>query len=105
MLARICQVDYVHEPDFAPSVELLRGYQARMKANKKDATAWPAFADRFLSEIRDRPILDLFRQHTQGLSSVCFLCTESEADRCHRRLLAEYVVDQSPGESIEVVHL
>ena len=104
-LRQLCRITYVHEPAFAPSTALLRAYQARVKASKKDPDAWPEFATGVLSEIRERPILELFRNHSEGLSAVCFLCSEKTPEHCHRRLLAEYIMDESPGESIEVVHL
>lgn len=105
LLDRLCGIDYLHEPQFAPSEELLRHYQARLKANKKDAGAWPEFVERFTAEIRERPVRDLFRQHTGGLTTVCLLCTEKAPEHCHRRLLAEYLRDQLGPTNVEINHL
>lgn len=37
------------------------------------------------------------------LSEVCFLCSEPTPEKCHRRLLAEYLKEQYP--EIEIIHL
>lgn len=103
-LRHLCDIEYVHVPEFAPSEELLRDYQARIRKNRKDPDAWPEYVHRFLGEIAARPIAELFQRHCVGLGSVCLLCTEPTADKCHRRLLAEYI-QGSPDHGIEVIHL
>ena len=103
-LGRLCQITYIHEPDFAPSLELLRDYQSRLKRNKKDPDAWPAFADRFTEEISARPIVDLFRHHVSDVTTVCLLCSEATEHHCHRRLLAEHIRGNLNDE-IEIKHL
>ncbi len=40
-----------------------------------------------------------------NLNRVCFLCSESTADQCHRRLVAEYIKATIGDESIKIVHL
>ncbi len=104
LLKSICGIPYVHEPDFAPSPELLRGFQPRLKNHKKDPAAWPEYVRRFGKEIAGRPVLELFRRHAKGVGNVCFLCAEPTAERCHRRLLAEYIRDKADG-GIEIIHL
>ncbi len=103
-LSRICGITYVHEPDFAPSMELLRDYQARIKKNKKDPDAWPEYVRRFQDEIAGRPVMELFRKHVEGADRVCLLCTEPASDRCHRKLLAEHIREKA-GPAVDVVHL
>ncbi len=105
LLQQLGGIDYVHEPEFAPSLDLLRWYQKRLKKNKKDAQLWPEYVQRFTAEIAERPVLELFRKHTAGLSRVCFLCMEPTAEHCHRRLLAEHIRDGSPARKVEIVHL
>jgi uncharacterized protein (DUF488 family) len=103
-LSRLCDIEYVEEPEFAPSIELLRQYQARMKKNKKDAAAWPEYAQRFSVEIEARPIVELFRKHAAGTANVCLLCAEAKPECCHRSVLAEHLKTKLRGE-IEIVHL
>lgn len=104
LLKELCHIDYVHEPEFAPSLELLRDYQARLKRNKKDPAAWSTLVGRFTAELQTRDVVRLFEQHAAGLDNVCLLCMEQTADRCHRRLLAEYVAEHG-GRDLEIVHL
>ncbi len=105
LLQRIAGIDYVHEPEFAPSLELLRDYQQRLRENKKDPQLWPDYVKRFHAEIAARPILDLFNTHTASLERVCFLCLEPDPEHCHRRLLAEYIKKHSPRGAVDIVHL
>lgn len=104
LLERLAGIAYVAAPEFAPSKELLRWYQARLKHDKKDAAAWPEYVRRFQDEIAARPIVDLFRKYSADGDNVCFLCTEPTADRCHRRLLAEYIREHATG-TIDIHHL
>ncbi len=105
LLERIAGIDYVHEPEFAPSLELLRDYQKRLRANKKDPQLWPEYVRRFHAEIAQRPILELFQAHTAGLEQICFLCLEPQPEHCHRRLLAEHIKERSRRGAVEIVHL
>ena len=103
-LQHLCNVPYAHEPEFAPSAELLREYQGRIRKNKKDPDAWPDYVRRFADELATRPILELFARHAAGVANVCFLCTEPTPEKCHRRLLAEYIRDHADA-GLEIVHL
>jgi len=103
-LERLCGIAYVHEPEFAPSLELLRAYQARVKKSKKDAGAWVEFERDFKAEIQARPVAEVFAQHCEDIENVCFLCSEATAEKCHRRLLAEHLSDQD-GQNLQIVHL
>ncbi len=120
LLKQLCRIDYVHEPEFAPSLELLRDYQRQLRENKKDPQLWPNYVKRFHAEIATRPILARFNEHTAGLERVCFLCMEADPEHCHRRLLAEYIAanytaseysastsraKRRPRGQIEIVHL
>ncbi len=103
-LQQLCGIPYVHEPEFAPSAELLREHQARIRKNKKDPDAWPEYVRRFAEELAARPVCDAFARHAAGAGNVCFLCAEPTPDRCHRRLLAEYLRDHTDA-GLEIVHL
>jgi uncharacterized protein (DUF488 family) len=100
-LEHLCGAVYVHEPEFAPSEELLRGYQAQLKAKRKPAELWPDYVKRYTAEIAARPILERFEEHAAGVENVCFLCMEATAEYCHRRLLAEYIAGRRKKTEIE----
>jgi len=94
-------IAYEHVPDFGPSEELLKEYQNRLGKKKKDDTAWAYYVERFQDEVLSESIVDRFRQATNNLNTVCLLCSEETADRCHRRLLAEYFAEHIPELNVE----
>lgn len=83
-LEAICGAEYLHEPDLlAPSDDLLKGYQT-------DALTWQEYEEGFLDLMAERRIEaelspDMFSERT------ALLCTEHTAERCHRRLVVEYL--------------
>lgn len=91
-LQRLCGIDYVHEPAFAPSQELLRHYQKRLKDKKNGPDAWEEYVARFSEEIAIRPMCQSFNKHASGVERLCLLCAEASPTHCHRRLLAEYIL-------------
>lgn len=92
-LRAICGMEYVHEPNLAPTQALLDSYR---KVNHD----WASYAAGFLSLMTARRIEELDRALFDGS---CLLCSEAEPDHCHRRLVAEYLRDRW-GE-VEVLHL
>jgi uncharacterized protein (DUF488 family) len=87
-------LNYEHHPEFAPTAELLDEY--------RKARDWPAYEDRFNQLLTDRQP----QRQAQALlteEAVCLLCAEPQADRCHRRLVAEYLRRLQP--EAEIRHL
>jgi uncharacterized protein (DUF488 family) len=87
---------YEHAPLLAPTQEILDAYK------KKGAMPWVQYEDSFLTLMRDRGIENSvdragFEQRT------VLLCSEDTPDRCHRRLVAEYLADR--WGDIEIIHL
>ena len=93
-LREIGGIDYVHLPDLAPTKEILDGY-------KKKNISWAEYEERFANIMAERQIEN--RVTPRDLEHTCFLCSEPEADKCHRRLLAEYL--QSKWENVDIQHL
>jgi uncharacterized protein (DUF488 family) len=93
-LRELCQCDYEHLPLLAPSKEILEGYRQKK-------IHWPEYEKRFKQLMRERKIEDfLTRDH---LDHACLLCSEPTADKCHRRLVAEYL--RRKLGNVEIVHL
>jgi uncharacterized protein (DUF488 family) len=92
-LANGCQ--YVHVPLLAPSKEILEDY-------RKDGD-WPRYVIRFAQLMDERDIPASLDWAEFGEFSNCLLCSESTAERCHRRLVAERLAKHWPG--VEIVHL
>jgi uncharacterized protein (DUF488 family) len=87
-------LDYEHHPEFAPTAELLDNY--------RKTRDWPVYEDSFNLLLADR----LPERQAQALlteEAICLLCTEPQADRCHRRLVAEYLRSLQP--ELEIRHL
>jgi uncharacterized protein (DUF488 family) len=96
-------IAYEHIPEFGPSGELLKEYQTRLGKKKKDDAAWAYYVERFRDEVLSQVIIERFQKATAGCGAVCLLCSEENSERCHRRLLAEYLKKHLPN--IEVDHL
>jgi uncharacterized protein (DUF488 family) len=88
-------IAYEHIPLFAPTDELLDGYRA--------AHDWDAYVPIYRGLLETRPTVTLGRELFERYRAPCLLCSEPTPDRCHRRLLAEYLAEQLCG--IVVTHL
>lgn len=94
-LSELCSASYVHEPDLAPTKELLSSYKS------KDIT-WEAYEDKFLNLMATR---NIERSISSGLlNDGCLLCSEHEPHQCHRRLVLDYLAKTGMSD-IEVKHL
>jgi uncharacterized protein (DUF488 family) len=93
-LRAIGRIDYVHRPDWAPTAGILDDY-------KNKTIGWDEYERRFCALIRDRRI----EQSVDAglLDTACLLCSEPKPDRCHRRLVAEYLQKFFAG--LTVCHL
>lgn len=94
-LRRIIGADYVHSPLLAPTKELLKRYRA-------GEVTWDDYEVAFLDLMSRRRIeteipSDLFS------GRAALLCSEPTPDRCHRRLVVEYL-DRHWG-AVRAVHL
>jgi uncharacterized protein (DUF488 family) len=90
----ICGVDYVHQPELAPTQALLDEY-------KKVSHDWAGYAQRFCALIAERHVEDTMDREI--FDDACLLCSEDKADHCHRRLVAEYLRDA--WGNVNIVHL
>jgi len=102
-LERCFSISYEHIPEFAPSERLLREYQNLLGRKKHNDIAWAYYVDEFGKEVLHEQIVHRFQEAADGLYAVCLLCSEESADRCHRRLLAEYLKEHL--RDIQVEHL
>ena len=87
-------IGYEHHPEFAPSDELLETY-------KKDRD-WETYEREFNALLLAR------NPETEGRAlikkpNICLLCAEPKPDKCHRRLVADYLAGLAP--EVEITHL
>ncbi len=98
-LKEICKIGYAHKIELAPTKEILNDYK-----NKK--ISWTEYEERFNQLLGQRNIVgNLSKYFSQDLGTICLLCSEPTPDKCHRRLVAEYLKNQLPDLNIEIVHL
>ena len=93
-LKKICECSYRHEPLLAPTKEILDGY-------KKKEIAWSEYEKRFNDLLKVREAHALVS--SSELHRACLLCSEPTPDKCHRRLVAEYLKNHL--DYIEIHHL
>ncbi len=93
-LREIAGIDYRHLPEMAPTKEILDGY-------KKKAIGWEEYEKRFSKSMADRQIEKLVNR--EELDHACLLCSEPKPDKCHRRLVAEYI--RSKWDNVKIRHL
>ena len=90
----ICGMSYAHEPELAPTQDMLDAY-------KKKNGDWSAYANEFLRLLENRHIETHFAR--SDLDTACLLCSEDKPHHCHRRLVAEYLRER--WGQVEIVHL
>ena len=93
-LNTIVGADYIHLPIMAPTKQLLNDY-------KKGQISWPQYEDQFNAIIAQRQIESHLTPQDMDMS--CFLCSEAKADKCHRRLIAEYLANH--WQNVLIQHL
>lgn len=93
-LKKIAGIEYIHRPDLAPTKEILDGY-------KKKRMTWADYERSFLDLMKERRAEALVTR--ADLDKACLLCSEPKPEKCHRRLVAEYL--HSRWGSVEIRHL
>ena len=92
----ICNAEYLHITDMAPTKELLKDYQDK-------SIDWMGYTAVFLKILNSRRIAQ--RYPVDYFDEACFLCTEETPENCHRRLVVEYLKQNNPDKDIRIIHL
>ena len=93
-LREICDIDYLHLTELAPTQDLLDAY-------KKAGGDWSVYERQFLALMAARRVEETIDRNL--LAGVCLLCSEATPEHCHRRLVAEYLREKWGG--VEIEHL
>ena len=92
----LLHIPYFHEMLLAPEAADLRGYRhSRM--------SWDEYAKRYKQLLKKRDPLSTLDITRWGTKPV-LLCSEPQAEKCHRRLAAEYLQKVAP-EVQAITHL
>lgn len=94
-LQKICGAEYRHEPILAPTEEILDAYQQK-------AISWEEYQVRFHALLAERAVEQSIDRQLFAAPAV-LLCSEPKADRCHRRLVAEYLAEH--WGDVQIIHL
>lgn len=95
-LAQMCECRYDHCVDCAPTKEILDAY-------KNNQITWNDYESLYLPLMEKRKTVGSILKKSAQYERVCLLCSEPTPDRCHRRLLAELVVESDP--TIQIKHI
>jgi uncharacterized protein (DUF488 family) len=93
-LKRLADIIYEHELKLAPTKELLTNYRQKK-------ISWDEYTKVYLQLLVDRNVRE--EMNTESLHRSCLLCSEQSPEKCHRRLLAEFLQKINP--EIRIVHL
>jgi uncharacterized protein (DUF488 family) len=95
-LQRVLRVEYCHLDFLAPTPDLLKAY-------RESGEDWDLYAREFSELLEERDVLNRLERDSFSEKQCCLLCSEPDADHCHRRLVAEHL--QQAWSDVEVVHL
>jgi uncharacterized protein (DUF488 family) len=90
----IGNIGYSHELTFAPTKDLLEKY-------RKKNISWDDYAIQYIELLESRDVANKLK--LADLDCACLLCSEDSPEKCHRRLLADYI--KNKFSDIEIVHL
>ena len=95
-LRELLDADYVHEPLLAPEADMRKAYRS-------GDLEWDDYERQFRSLVEARNIKDgLDWTHLLDRPAV-LLCSEATPDRCHRRLVIDYL--RLKGMDLQPIHL
>ena len=96
-LRTICETEYIHCEEYAPTKELLSGYQ-------KKEVSWDEYTKVYHEIMERRGAYKKFLERFEKYERVCLLCSEPTPEQCHRRLFAEMVKKENDTE-VEIIHI
>ncbi len=89
------KINYEHVTLLAPTKDLIKRY-------RKDKN-WTSYEKDFKKLLDSRQILETFNKSVRGFKNICLLCSEPKTDKCHRRLVAEFIKNHI--NNLKIIHL
>jgi uncharacterized protein (DUF488 family) len=96
-LNEICHCQYVYEPLFTPTKQLVEDYL-------EGKVTWSEYEEIFNETMEERKIEQIFQEKYMHFNRICLLCNEQDPRNCHRRLVAERLQDKLQSE-VEIIHI
>jgi uncharacterized protein (DUF488 family) len=93
-LRELCRAEYRHELLLAPTKDILDDY--------RQSHSWDDYTGRFLTLLAERRVEEQVSRDVFDVPTA-LLCSEPTAEKCHRRLVLDYLREKWGG--IEPVHL
>lgn len=94
-LRELCSSEYIHLPILAPTQDILKAYQAK-------EISWGEYETEFTNLMEERKVDLILPRETFKIPSV-LLCSEATAEKCHRRLVLEYL--KAKWSDLKITHL
>jgi uncharacterized protein (DUF488 family) len=91
-LKAIAGIDYYYFIQAAPEKSLLKKWQ-------NGEIIWQEYESTYKEMLEKRKVIE--KIDSKILKNGCLLCSEPTAERCHRRLLGEYLMEKIQGLEIE----
>jgi uncharacterized protein (DUF488 family) len=97
-LERVARIGYSHEPQLAPTPELLSTYRRTQD--------WAAYEVGFLTLMHERGIPQTL-DASAWPPRAALLCSEPGPEKCHRRLVADLLAAhwRAQGHNVDIQHL
>jgi len=95
-LDKICNIKYKHDLHFAPNKSTLTSY-------KQKQINWEQYEIEFAKAMLERNIIEYIKTNYNSDISICLLCSEPTAEKCHRRLVADYF--KTVFQEVQIIHL
>jgi len=83
---KLFKIGYEHVSELAPEQEMLKSYR-----KSKD---WDDYERKFKALMEQRNAKTILKKILEKGETICLLCSEDKADKCHRRLVAELLKDE-----------
>lgn len=96
-LQKLVGAEYQEAPLLTPTQDILAEYKRR------SAMPWEEYERRFYGLMRERSIDTALEPSEFERARTVLLCSEATAERCHRRLVAEYLAEH--WKEVQIVHL
>jgi uncharacterized protein (DUF488 family) len=93
-LRELAGADYVHDAQLAPSADLLSAY-------RRATIDWEQYELRFMELMNQRHVERAYGERAFAVPTA-LLCSEFSAEKCHRRLVLDYLAQTSNPELIQV---